>query len=449
MISLVVQRQKRSREEVDDLINNSSHTNAAAARTCWSLLASSNNNKSTNNHTATSNCDQVLRNVLSNIEPDVSQYLRALCCVSTKSTASLLPDSIKLCPKKVKLDYEKLYAEGRKRFETTLQWLLRDRDCDENVVKAPSENIVKVLEFCGYVKQAPAYAVTGHGIHYCLASFPEQVSIVIAACVRYVQQLCCKDNTRAADELVDFALTLPQHDAGAFYYMQKEVSHQNLILLLVSFGLMYKASAPDKSGTLYTVFPAVRNVLLLSNPTKTTKFANDLNVIVETNFRVYAYCASSGDKCELYRRILTQFCDVLTTIQNHGTTTLIVAMLTHESTTRAFRTGVSAQDVISFLTSNLHESQTRQGLPVTVVEQLQLWEEESRRVSVYTLGGEESNLIVSSNGNNTTYSQWSYVMLEFESLSERQQCLQSREFLKGCVLLSDVSPLKVLVARKL
>uniref|UniRef100_A0A915Q5C8 General transcription factor IIH subunit 4 n=1 Tax=Setaria digitata TaxID=48799 RepID=A0A915Q5C8_9BILA len=106
-------------------------------------------------------------------------------------------------------------------------------------------------------------------------------------------------------------------------------------------------------------------------------------VIVETNYRVYAYTDSS-----LQLAILSTFTEMLYRFND-----MSVGMLSREAVRRAFQVGITAAQIIAFLRANAHPATLAvtneyegiiQSLPITVVDQIRLWEDERRRLSFYS-----------------------------------------------------------------
>ena len=101
--------------------------------------------------------------------------------------------------------------------------------------------------------------------------------------------------------------------------------------------------------------------------------AADLRLIVEKNFKVYAY--SSVD---LHLALLALFAKIELRLPN-----LVVATLTRRSVMTALEKGVSAAQIRRFLSSRVHPAVAAVGLevPENVVDQLFLWERERSRVA--------------------------------------------------------------------
>lgn len=95
-------------------------------------------------------------------------------------------------------------------------------------------------------------------------------------------------------------------------------------------------------------------------------------IVVETNYRVYAYTDS-----KLQEALLGLFCEVLYRVPN-----LTIGNLTRESVRQALRSGITAEQIVGFLRLHAHPRMIAVGpptLPPTVVDQIKLWENERNR----------------------------------------------------------------------
>ena len=98
-----------------------------------------------------------------------------------------------------------------------------------------------------------------------------------------------------------------------------------------------------------------------------------LALVVETNFKVYAYPAPS---LGLHVALLALFARVELRLPN-----LIVASLTRKSVLGAMARGISARAIAAFLTTRLLPQQAAEGVPENVVAQMLLWEQDRVRVT--------------------------------------------------------------------
>lgn len=102
---------------------------------------------------------------------------------------------------------------------------------------------------------------------------------------------------------------------------------------------------------------------------KKVQFKN-LQIIIESNFRIYAY-HESIDKNE----ILLLFCDLSYNLPN-----FFVGEITEKSVTRSLKNGISIENIIGFINENLHWICS--SIPSSVLNQVRLWEYNSTRISV-------------------------------------------------------------------
>lgn len=106
-------------------------------------------------------------------------------------------------------------------------------------------------------------------------------------------------------------------------------------------------------------------------------------IVVETNYRVYAYTDSP-----LQVAVLGLFTELLYRFPN-----LVVGVLTRDSVRQALRGGITAEQIVSYLEQYAHPNmkltesaiKSKSSLPPTVVDQIKLWELERNRFT-YTEG---------------------------------------------------------------
>jgi len=95
-------------------------------------------------------------------------------------------------------------------------------------------------------------------------------------------------------------------------------------------------------------------------------------IIIETNYRLYAYTNSL-----LQIAVLSLFTNLTTRFPN-----LVSGKLTRASITRAVKTGISSSQIIAYLESHAHPQMQKSVpfLPPTVMDQIRLWEYEGERM---------------------------------------------------------------------
>lgn len=95
-------------------------------------------------------------------------------------------------------------------------------------------------------------------------------------------------------------------------------------------------------------------------------------IVIETNYRVYAYTSS-----QLQIAILQLFINLKTRYPN-----MVAGKITRESIRRAVGMGITSEQIISFLSTHAHPQMRKNNpvLPPTVVDQIRLWQIEGERM---------------------------------------------------------------------
>ncbi|KAL3345331.1 hypothetical protein AABB24_024343 [Solanum stoloniferum] len=97
-------------------------------------------------------------------------------------------------------------------------------------------------------------------------------------------------------------------------------------------------------------------------------------IVIETNFRLYAYSTS-----KLHCEILRLFARVEYQLPN-----LIVGAINKESLYKAFQNGITSEQIVSFLQQNAHPRVAERipSVPENVTDQIRLWESDLNRVEM-------------------------------------------------------------------
>lgn len=149
-------------------------------------------------------------------------------------------------------------------------------------------------------------------------------------------------------------------------------STQNFVATLRELGLIFIRKRKDG----WFIITPLMNALFCPERTKTESTSNELDandgfLIVETNFRVYAYTNST-----LQIAILSTFTELIYRFHD-----LAIGLITRESVRRALQTGITAKQIVQYLKSNAHPQTSSGGIPSTIIDQIYLWEQERKRVS--------------------------------------------------------------------
>lgn len=183
-------------------------------------------------------------------------------------------------------------------------------------------------------------------------------------------------------------------------YISEGLSENMLTFLqhLREFGLVYQRKRKEKRfyPTRLALNFTTKNAIIPENITsdnsvnRTSSTAGEESInyekgyiIVETNYRVYAYTDS-----KLQISLLALFTELLYRFPN-----VTVGVITRDSIRQALRGGITAKQIISYLEQHAHSKMIEAAtataptvknssvLPPTVVDQIKLWENERNRFS--------------------------------------------------------------------
>jgi transcription initiation factor TFIIH subunit 4 len=149
------------------------------------------------------------------------------------------------------------------------------------------------------------------------------------------------------------------------------ITQQFMLRDLHNLGLVFHRS---KKHT--TFYPTPLATTLTSGAMVVTNKGDEAGFIVlETNYRLYAYTQSP-----LQIAVLALFTDLKARFKN-----MVVGMITRESVREAFGHGITAQQIVAYLTAHAHPMLRKENpvLPPSVLDQLRLWELERNRLKVW------------------------------------------------------------------
>jgi transcription initiation factor TFIIH subunit 4 len=160
---------------------------------------------------------------------------------------------------------------------------------------------------------------------------------------------------------------------------------QQMLPNLVDFGLVYiPSSTPNQffptrlATTLTSDASALRSVSAGFDAALTAASGSKGFIIIETNYRLYAYTNSP-----LQIAVLALFTKLSTRYPN-----MVSGRITRESIYGAIQHGITSDQIITYLSTHAHpqlvKSAAAQGgspvLPPTVVDQIRLWQIENERM---------------------------------------------------------------------
>ncbi|XP_047337644.1 general transcription and DNA repair factor IIH subunit TFB2 [Impatiens glandulifera] len=171
-------------------------------------------------------------------------------------------------------------------------------------------------------------------------------------------------------DLISFLLELSFHCTGEAYNTNTLTDVQKSVIKdLADLGLLKLQQGRKESWFIPTKLVTNLSISLSDSTSRRQGF-----VVVETNFRLYAYSTS-----KLHCEILRLFARVEYQLPN-----LIVSAITKESLYHAFQNGITAEQIISFLQQNAHPrvAERLPSVPENVTDQIRLWESDLNRVEM-------------------------------------------------------------------
>nr|XP_020480478.1 general transcription factor IIH subunit 4 [Monopterus albus]XP_020480479.1 general transcription factor IIH subunit 4 [Monopterus albus] len=177
-------------------------------------------------------------------------------------------------------------------------------------------------------------------------------------------------------EILSFLFQLSFSTLGRDYSVEG-MSKSLLIFLqhLREFGLVFQRKRKSRRyyPTRLAITLAAGVTMNSSSDLASTSVTGDAGfIVVETNYRIYAYTNS-----ELQIALVALFSEMLYRFPN-----VVVAQVTRESVQQAIANGITAQQIIHFLRTRAHPVMLKQTpvLPPTITDQIRLWELERDRL---------------------------------------------------------------------
>ncbi|KAI1871218.1 hypothetical protein JX265_001065 [Neoarthrinium moseri] len=189
-------------------------------------------------------------------------------------------------------------------------------------------------------------------------------------------------------DMLSFLFLLASLELGRSYSTDALTeSRRNMLPSLVDFGLVYIPAHDHKqffptrlATTLTSSESSLRSVSAgFTAASEGVADAQDKNaIILETNFRIYAYTSSP-----LQIAVLALFCELKMRFRE-----LVSGRLTRASIRRAVDMGITSDQIISYLATHAHEQMHRVAaatkkplLPPVIVDQIRLWQLDTERMT--------------------------------------------------------------------
>eukprot|EP00842_Homolaphlyctis_polyrhiza_P001942 jgi/Hompol1/2749/HPOL_000638-RA len=265
------------------------------------------------------------------------------------------------------------------------------KECWESVlhylVGTPSDKkpkaILKLLEKSGLMTAAggtarpnedPDLRITSKGFQFLLQDINSQIWAFLLQYLEMSEQL-----NMELVEVLNFFFQLGSLEFGQDYSVDALTETQKSMLDdLKPLGLVFQRKR--KSTRFY---PTRLATSLTSGVSALAESDIEGFIIVETNYRVYAYTNSP-----LQIAILSLFISMNVRFAN-----VVIGMITRESVREALAKGISADQIIAYLTTHAHPEMRKMlaahpysypeqtpVLPSTIIDQIRLWEMERNRL---------------------------------------------------------------------
>ncbi|KAG9315383.1 transcription factor Tfb2 [Chiua virens] len=275
------------------------------------------------------------------------------------------------------------------RWETILHYMVSSGQ--GQLPTKPSQGVLYLLQRSGLMKSihGSPLQITSAGFQFLLHSPHDQLWSLL---LQYLDM--AEERQMDLVEVLSFLFMLSTMELGREYSTDPLSETQKAMLEdLRDYGLVWQRKPP----TLTSLSPP----LPTSSTSGTTRGSSETSValttgagqqgflILETNYRIYAYTgkiSSSHPSIKLIHRFLDNPLEIavlnLFITMKYRFPNLAVGMLTRESVRKALSNGISADQIISYLTTHAHPQMRKNNplLPVTVQDQIRLWELERNRL---------------------------------------------------------------------
>lgn len=225
------------------------------------------------------------------------------------------------------------------------------------------------------LKRRDSLSITHYGFQFLLMSKYSQLwTLILHGLGSYTR------SARLSDPVASECLCLLAHilfDSSLYGHSIRQYTRpqQEMIQdLMVGIGLVH---IPPGSDLFYPT--AAIQDLLLDSPAKNMNITPKLSLIVEPNYHVYAYTDS-----RLYLAMVSLFVRIQSNFPS-----FVAGVLDRDSCLRAFSHGITANQIVSFLTHHAHPQMLQKRaagqlsvIPITLVDQLHLWGREIHRIKL-------------------------------------------------------------------
>lgn len=257
---------------------------------------------------------------------------------------------------------------AKNRWESVLYELVKDSNDSAGTatkrVRRDKSSMESMLVDAGLISDVGK--VTNSGFQFLLKDISSQVWILL---LHYLKS--CQNDSNLLQFLADQILW---GRAGVGLQVNQSGLPAEHLKKLDDFGLIMLSSEHFSVTRLLASLSASKNAL---DFTDILHNSNNGFLIIESNYRVYAYTSSP-----LQIATLGLFVKLQDRFPN-----MVYGQLTGESVQAALSHGLSAEQIIQYLQLNAHPSMIRNnqpfnGIPFTVIDQIRLWELDRKRLGM-------------------------------------------------------------------
>ncbi|KAJ8692321.1 RNA polymerase II transcription factor B 52 kDa subunit [Pleurotus ostreatus] len=270
--------------------------------------------------------------------------------------------------KRPALDLGALDSYALERWETILHYMVSSGS--GQYPSKPSQGVLYLLQRSGLMANIHgALQITSFGFQFLLYSPHEQLWNLL---LQYLHM--AEERQMDLVEVLSFLFMLSTMELGREYSTEHLSETQKAMLEdLRDYGLIWQRKPNSRR------FNPTRLATTLTSsspplPTSTTTSSGPAEgfIILETNYRLYAYTDNP-----LQTAVLNLFVTLKYRFPN-----LVVGTITRDSVKKALQSGISSDQIISYLSTHAHPQMRKNNplLPVTVQDQIRLWELEKNRL---------------------------------------------------------------------
>ncbi|KAJ2661129.1 RNA polymerase II transcription factor B 52 kDa subunit [Coemansia sp. RSA 1199] len=275
-------------------------------------------------------------------------------------------------PRDARIDPKRLAKYADERWEAVLHFMVGRSAHD--AATPLSESVRDVLRMSRLMEDGPmGMQITNSGFQFLLQNAASQVWTVLLQYLRLAEL-----QNMDVVEVLNFLFQLVSLQLGRAYSVEALTRNQRKMLgELRDFGLIFQDERDERAFYATHLITSLTSASTQSTerstgPSELTTSSEHGYIILETNCRIYAYTNSP-----LQIAILNLFVHLVSRFSN-----LVTGAITRDGVRQALMHGITADQIITFLTANAHpQMQNRTPvLPVTVTDQIRLWEQERNRL---------------------------------------------------------------------